>query len=129
MIALSPSPSDTNFMQFLELVECLRLTAKFINSPEGSQKGQDSFLMEKAAEVIERTFRVLERHSSEDKPGAELLSQICREVNASTDILPPDDFVTPPIPGYKKRFELNRCQAVVGNAQKGSKADACVDAS
>ena len=116
-------------MQLNEFVNCLRIRAQFIRNPEGSQKGQDAFLMDKAAEVIERTFRVLERHSSEDKPGAELLSQIRREINAPTEVPPPYDFTTPEIPGFKKRFGLDKCKTVVGDDQEGSKADACVDAS
>ena len=116
-------------MQLNEFVNCLRIRAQFIRTPEGSQKGQDAFLMDKAAEVIERTFRVLERHSSKDKPGNELLSQIRREINAPTEILPPNDFTTPEIPEFKKRFGPDRRKAVVGNDQEGGKADACVDAS
>ena len=116
-------------MQLNEFVKCLRIRAQFIRNPEGSQKGQDAFLMDKAAEVIERTFRVLERHSSEDKPGAELLSQIRREISAPTEVPPPHDFTTPEIPGFEKRFELNRRETVVGDDQEGSKTGACVDAS
>lgn len=116
-------------MQIHDFVDCLRIRANFIKTPEGSQKGQDAFLMDKAAEVIERTFRILERNSSQHKPGNELLSQIQREINAPTEILPPNDFTTPEIPGFKKRFGPDKRKAVVGNDQEGSKADACVDAS
>ena len=116
-------------MQIQEFVDCLRIRANFIRTPEGSQKGQDAFLMDKAAEILERTFRVLERESSQVKPGVELLNQIHREIDAETQVPPANDFKTPEIPGYRKRFELNQCKAVVGNDQKGVEADACVDAS
>ena len=85
-----------------------------MRSPEGSQKGQDSFLMEKAAEIIESTFRVLERPSSSYKPGHELLNQIQRELTAPTEISPPHDFVTPKIPGYQELREMGD-----GNADGG----------
>ena len=111
-----------------EFVECLRIRARFIRSPEGSQKGQDAFLMEKAAEVIERTFRVLERESSESKPGIELLRQIRREINAPTEILPPNDFKTPEIPEIRSRFWIDKRKAVVGNDKEGGKANTCAEA-
>tara|TARA_R100000458_G_C8242349_1_gene221065 strand:- start:856 stop:1221 length:366 start_codon:yes stop_codon:yes gene_type:complete len=115
-------------MQIQEFVDCLRIRANFIRTPEGSLKGQDAFLMDKAAEVIERTFRVLERESSQVKPGVELLSQIHREIDAETQVPPANDFKTPEIPGYRKNFELNKREALVENDTERVTEDACVDA-
>lgn len=115
-------------MQISEFIDCLRIRANFIRTPQGSLKGQDAFLMDKAAEVIERTFRVLERESSQAKPGVELLNQIHREIDAETQVPPADDFKTPEIPGFKKRFGTDKRKAMVGDDQEGSKSSACVDA-
>ena len=116
-------------MQIHDFIDCLRIRANFIKAPEGSQKGQDAFLMDNAAEILERTFRILERNSSKHKPGNELLSQIQREINAPTEVPPPHDFTTPEIPGFEKRFEINKRQALVEDDQKRGKANTCVDAS
>ena len=114
-------------MQIQDFVECLRIRAHFNRTPEGSLKGKDTFLMDKAAEIIERTFRVLERESSQVKPGVELLSQVHREIDAETQIPPANDFKTPAIPEYSKRFEIAKHSALVEDDTRRVTEDACVD--
>ena len=79
-------------MQFDPFIEVLRIRAEIIRQPREYPKEQDAYLLEKAAEVIDRMLRVCKRNSKDP----ELMQRIHDEIDTLTEISYPPASSTSP---------------------------------
>lgn len=83
--------------------ELCRIRANQIESGDDYPKGQDVFLLRKAAEVVERMWAVVRRNPHDPH----LAEKMHAEIEVPTDIVSKKDFSLPPQPHFLEALASN----------------------